>query len=86
MLVRSAFCYVYAVRCACLLLVSGADSILLGGQPLEELTIKLLVVGDLGVGKTSLIQRFSDGEFRETYVSTVRHRPLAALELTATPV
>eukprot|EP00658_Telonema_sp_P-2_P045877 TRINITY_DN3391_c0_g1_i1.p1 TRINITY_DN3391_c0_g1~~TRINITY_DN3391_c0_g1_i1.p1 ORF type:complete len:257 (-),score=56.32 TRINITY_DN3391_c0_g1_i1:471-1241(-) len=37
----------------------------------DPVTVKLLVVGDLGVGKTSLIQRFSDNLFRESYVSTV---------------
>jgi small GTP-binding protein len=32
---------------------------------------KLCLVGDFGVGKTSLVRRFVDGEFSDKYLSTV---------------
>jgi GTPase SAR1 family protein len=36
-----------------------------------DLLFKLLLVGDSGVGKTSLLFRFTDGLFNKTYVSTI---------------
>jgi len=33
--------------------------------------LKLVVVGDYGVGKTALLIRFSDDEFSENYISTI---------------
>ena len=38
--------------------------------PYDEL-YRIVVVGDSGVGKSSLITRFSDDEFKEGYASTV---------------
>jgi small GTP-binding protein len=37
----------------------------------SEVTKKICLVGDFGVGKTSLIRRFTDGEFSDQYLSTV---------------
>ena len=39
-------------------------------QPLDE-SLKILVIGDSDVGKTSLIFRFADGSFKSQYVPTV---------------
>eukprot|EP01028_Stygiella_incarcerata_P009190 TRINITY_DN42_c0_g1_i1.p1 TRINITY_DN42_c0_g1~~TRINITY_DN42_c0_g1_i1.p1 ORF type:complete len:239 (+),score=58.39 TRINITY_DN42_c0_g1_i1:71-787(+) len=36
-----------------------------------ETSLKIIVVGDGGVGKTSLIQRFCKGEFTENYKKTI---------------
>ena len=34
-------------------------------------TFKILLIGDACVGKTSLLCRYVDGEFRQSYVTTV---------------
>ena len=34
-------------------------------------TFKILLIGDACVGKTSLLCRYVDGEFRHNYVTTV---------------
>eukprot|EP00698_Gefionella_okellyi_P018673 TRINITY_DN562_c0_g1_i1.p1 TRINITY_DN562_c0_g1~~TRINITY_DN562_c0_g1_i1.p1 ORF type:complete len:226 (+),score=15.51 TRINITY_DN562_c0_g1_i1:61-678(+) len=44
--------------------VSAAD-----GQP--EALVKLLLLGDSGVGKSSMLLRFADDEFDETYINTI---------------
>lgn len=33
--------------------------------------IKLLLVGDSGVGKSSILMRFADDKFTESFVSTI---------------
>eukprot|EP00992_Anisonema_acinus_P005449 TRINITY_DN1815_c0_g1_i1.p1 TRINITY_DN1815_c0_g1~~TRINITY_DN1815_c0_g1_i1.p1 ORF type:complete len:197 (-),score=31.19 TRINITY_DN1815_c0_g1_i1:22-612(-) len=37
----------------------------------KPLLIKFLIVGDCAVGKSSLLVRFSDGNFTESYISTI---------------
>jgi len=37
----------------------------------EESVFKLLVIGDSGVGKSSLLVRFSDGTFSDSFISTI---------------
>ena len=34
-------------------------------------TYKILVLGESGVGKTSIIRRFTDEEYQESYISTI---------------
>ncbi|QEE16516.1 GTP-binding protein [Promethearchaeum syntrophicum] len=42
-----------------------------GKLPLGEFSVKIIVLGAPGVGKTSLIRRFVDDKFAESYVSTI---------------
>lgn len=37
----------------------------------EDLTLKILLVGDSGVGKTNLVYRFTDRKFEKTFISTI---------------
>lgn len=34
-------------------------------------TYKILVLGESGVGKTSIIRRFTEEEYQESYISTI---------------
>ncbi len=36
-----------------------------------DYTVKIVIVGDSGVGKTNILYRFCEGQFKDTYVSTV---------------
>jgi Ras-related protein Rab-1A len=33
--------------------------------------LKFVIIGDSGVGKSSMVMRFADGEFKEDYISTI---------------
>ncbi len=41
------------------------------GQPEFSSTYKILVIGDSNVGKTALLNRFTDGSFHASLMSTV---------------
>ncbi|XP_064484129.1 ras-related protein Rab-32B-like [Ornithodoros turicata] len=49
--------------------LSGAYD--LGKCDIEDLLFKVLVVGDFGVGKTSLIRRYTEGMFHQSYKITI---------------
>ena len=42
---------------------------------------KICMVGEFGVGKTSLVRRFVDSMFDERYLSTVGSRSIARMSL-----
>ena len=42
-----------------------------GKLPKGEYSMKVIVMGDPMVGKTSLIKRFVDGKFKDSYISTI---------------
>ncbi|TYJ16238.1 hypothetical protein E1A91_A10G237900v1 [Gossypium mustelinum] len=42
--------------------------------------IKLLLIGDSGVGKSCLLLRFSDGSFTTSFITTIGFVSLATLE------
>ena len=37
----------------------------------QDITVKVLIIGDSGVGKTTLLKRFCDEDFNETYINTI---------------
>lgn len=37
----------------------------------KEHFVKLIIVGDTGVGKTNILMRYCDDAFKENYVSTI---------------
>lgn len=39
--------------------------------PCSDYVFKFIIVGDAGVGKSSLLLRFSDGFFQDNYISTI---------------
>lgn len=39
--------------------------------PQEETTLKFLIVGDYGVGKTSIVRRYTDGCYSSSYKMTI---------------
>ena len=48
------------------------------GGDVKEYLYKILVVGDIGTGKTSIIKRYVHNIFSQHYKSTVRTRPARA--------
>jgi len=54
-------------------MASGGDASILGGtgEEVDSSNLKLVVVGDGAVGKTSLLYVYNNGEFPEEYVPTV---------------
>lgn len=36
-----------------------------------DVLVKLIIIGDSGVGKTNVLMRFCDSEFKENYVATI---------------
>lgn len=51
------------------------DDAVAGDDKHREFLYKVLVIGDIGVGKTSIIKRYVHGIFSAHYKSTVRKRP-----------
>jgi Ras-related protein Rab-32 len=45
------------------------------GEDITEYLFKILIVGDIGVGKTSIIKRYVHNIFSIHYKSTVRTAP-----------
>lgn len=37
----------------------------------KELSAKVIIIGDSGVGKTNLLTKFCDGVFKDSYVATI---------------
>lgn len=42
-----------------------------GGKPAYDYLIKLLLIGDSGVGKSCLLLRFSDDSFTQSFITTI---------------
>lgn len=38
---------------------------------ISDINLKLVIVGDAGVGKSALILRFADNTFTESYICTI---------------
>ena len=55
----------------CLLIKAAAKGYIFNMKEDFDILLKLMVLGDSGVGKTSFIHRFVDGKFCEKYVTTV---------------
>lgn len=52
-------------------LITLSDRLRIANLHKKELNFKLVVIGDFGVGKTSIISRYTDGEFSSTYKVTI---------------
>ncbi|XP_050299848.1 ras-related protein Rab-38-like isoform X2 [Anthonomus grandis grandis] len=52
-------------------LINISDRLRIANLHKKELNFKLVVIGDFGVGKTSIISRYTDGEFSSSYKVTI---------------
>ncbi|KAF7278160.1 ras-related protein Rab-38-like isoform X2 [Rhynchophorus ferrugineus] len=52
-------------------LINISDRLRIANLHKKELTFKFVIIGDFGVGKTSIIQRYTDGEFSSSYKVTI---------------
>ncbi|KAL1510055.1 hypothetical protein ABEB36_004711 [Hypothenemus hampei] len=52
-------------------LLNLSDSLRIANLHKKELTFKFVIIGDFGVGKTSIINRYTDGEFSSSYKVTI---------------
>ncbi|XP_030754512.1 ras-related protein Rab-32-like [Sitophilus oryzae] len=52
-------------------LLTISDRLRVANLHKKELNFKYVVIGDFGVGKTSIIQRYTDGEFSSSYKVTI---------------
>ncbi|XP_066246399.1 ras-related protein Rab-38-like [Euwallacea similis] len=52
-------------------LITLSDKLRIANLHKKELNFKLVVIGDFGVGKTSIINRYTDGEFSSSYKVTI---------------
>ena len=43
----------------------------MSSEPTHDYLLKLLLIGDSGVGKSSLLLRFSDDSYSDLYISTI---------------
>ena len=43
----------------------------MGVDKRADITCKLVIIGDSGVGKTSVMRRFTDDEFSVSFIGTV---------------
>merc|ERR1712137_484860 len=51
--------------------MSAATTTTTGGKPAYDYLIKLLLIGDSGVGKSCLLLRFSDDSFTPSFITTI---------------
>ena len=80
---------VYSVKCVvCVAPVFGMCSLLQATSAPREKLYKILVIGDLGTGKTSIIKRYVHQCFSPHYRATVSpfcpHNPLSAVDIITT--
>lgn len=40
-------------------------------EPNHDALVKLIIIGDSGVGKTNILMRFCEADFKENYVATI---------------
>ena len=51
--------------------MSAATATSTGGKPAYDYLIKLLLIGDSGVGKSCLLLRFYDDSFTPSFITTI---------------
>jgi Ras-related protein Rab-8A len=40
-------------------------------EPNHDALVKLIIIGDSGVGKTNILMRFCESDFKDNYVATI---------------